>query len=129
MVPGRKLLEYKDLGIILSEARARSGFTQEEVLERIGLDKRKAGSSISHWESGKRRPSALILCHLARLYREPIDPLLTLAKYRLPGVSSLHWRHMKPLLRDIRKLLKRIDNLERQVGKISESIRNEQGGV
>lgn len=54
-------------------AREKSGLTQKEVAERIGVDQ----SAVSLWETGKTRPRATLLVQIAALYGTSVDDLLS----------------------------------------------------
>ena len=53
-------------------AREKSGLTQREVAEHMGVDQ----SAVSFWETGKTRPRAALLVKLAGLYCCTVDELL-----------------------------------------------------
>lgn len=53
-------------------AREKSGLTQREVAEKIGIDQ----SAVSLWETGKTAPRASILIKLSELYHCTVDDLL-----------------------------------------------------
>lgn len=53
-------------------AREKSGLTQREVAEQIGVDQ----SAVSFWETGKTLPRAALLVKLANLYHCTVDELL-----------------------------------------------------
>lgn len=53
-------------------AREKSGLTQREVAEHMGVDQ----SAVSFWETGKTRPRAALLIKLAGLYHCTVDELL-----------------------------------------------------
>lgn len=53
-------------------AREKSGLTQREVAEQIGVDQ----SAVSFWETGKTLPRAALLVKLANLYKCTVDDLL-----------------------------------------------------
>lgn len=46
------------------EARQRSGLSQEDAAEAVGID----ANSISRYERGERQPSLIIACRLCRVY-------------------------------------------------------------
>lgn len=52
-------------------AREKSGLTQKEVADKIGVDQ----SAVSLWETGKTAPRASMLVKLAELYHCSIDDL------------------------------------------------------
>lgn len=54
------------LGVLLKRQRERHGWTQQEVIERAGLD--RSSSYISSLETGKTSPSVEELDALARLF-------------------------------------------------------------
>lgn len=68
--------KHKEMGRRLRQARERVGLSQEEVAEKLGVDR----VTVTQWESGRRRPSHDHLIRLAELYRTTTDALL--------GVSS-----------------------------------------
>lgn len=53
-------------------ARERTGLTQKEVAERLGIDQ----SAVSLWENGKTSPRVSVLVKLAELYHCSLDDLL-----------------------------------------------------
>lgn len=57
----------------LTEARNRSGYTQDQVADALGVSR----VMLSYWESGKRRPNDLQLVALARLYGQTVADLLS----------------------------------------------------
>ena len=65
--------EYEALVERLREARAEAGLTQEAVAEVFG----RPQSFLSKIESGERRIDPVELCHLADLYKKPVDWFLT----------------------------------------------------
>lgn len=62
----------KQLGARLAEARRSAGLTQEQLAQRIGLDR----SAVSRVESGTRRIDAIELVALANVVSLPLDWLL-----------------------------------------------------
>ena len=54
-------------------ARERTGLTQKEVAERLGIDQ----SAVSLWENGKTSPRVSLLVKLPELYHCSLDDLLT----------------------------------------------------
>ena len=54
-------------------AREKTGLTQKEVAERLGIDQ----SSVSLWETGKTAPRVAVLVKLAELYHCSLDELLS----------------------------------------------------
>lgn len=56
-----------------SSARERTGLTQKEVAEKLGIDQ----SAVSLWETGKTSPRIAVLIKLAELYHCSLDELLT----------------------------------------------------
>lgn len=61
--------EYESLVERLREAREEAGLTQEEVAGVFG----RPQSFLSKIESGERRIDPVELCHLADLYKKPVD--------------------------------------------------------
>ena len=55
-----------------SSARERSGLTQKEVAEMMGVDQ----SAVSFWETGQTMPRAAMLVKLSGLYCCSVDELL-----------------------------------------------------
>lgn len=55
-----------------SSARERSGLTQKEVAEMMGVDQ----SAVSFWETGKTMPRAAMLVKLSGFYCCSVDELL-----------------------------------------------------
>lgn len=60
-----------NIAAALAAARVNAGFTQTEAARRLGVDQ----SAVSFWESGKKRPRAVMLVKLADLYCCTIDEL------------------------------------------------------
>ena len=69
--------EYDALVERLRKAREESGLTQEAVAEVFG----RPQSFLSKIESGERRIDPVELCHLADLYKKPVE-------WFLPGDCS-----------------------------------------
>ena len=59
------------LGEQLKELRARSGFSQEQVAERVGVSRQ----AVTKWETGRTIPTSENLAALAELYQVPLDEL------------------------------------------------------
>ena len=59
------------LGEQLKELRARSGFSQEQVAERVGVSRQ----AVTKWETGQTIPAAENLAALAELYQVSLDDL------------------------------------------------------
>lgn len=66
-------MDQKKIGGFLKEERKRSGLTQEQVAERLGISSR----TISRWETGAYMPDISLLVDIAEMYdvdvREIID--------------------------------------------------------
>lgn len=62
---------------ILAEMRRRSGLTQEEVAEKIGVSR----TAYTRYENGTRTPEAIPAVKLARLFKIPVEWLLCLDEY------------------------------------------------
>jgi len=62
----------RELAARIAEARERSGVSQLEVAERLGLPR----SAISKMENGEQRIESLALAAMARLYGVPVASLL-----------------------------------------------------
>ena len=60
------------LGNSLSQARKKSGFSQEVVAEKLGVSRQ----TISKWETGETLPDILQSKRLARLYHLSLDDLI-----------------------------------------------------
>ena len=61
-----------DFGVILKKLRTRSGMTQKELAEKIGVTK----SVISYYELRDRSPSPEVLIKLANIFHVSVDYLL-----------------------------------------------------
>lgn len=61
--------EYEAMVERLREAREEAGMTQEEVAEVF----HRPQSFVSKIEAGERRIDPIELCHLADLYRKPVE--------------------------------------------------------
>lgn len=61
-----------EIGRKLREARLKSGMTQEQVAERIGVSRQ----SISNWENEKNYPDIISVIELSDLYELSLDVLL-----------------------------------------------------
>ncbi|MDO5689302.1 MAG: helix-turn-helix transcriptional regulator [Tissierellia bacterium] len=61
-----------EIGRKLREARLKSGMTQEQVAERIGVSRQ----SISNWENEKNYPDIISIIELSDLYEMSLDVLL-----------------------------------------------------
>ncbi len=62
----------RELAARIADARERSGVSQVEVAERLGLPR----SAISKMENGEQRIESLVLAAMARLYGVPVASLL-----------------------------------------------------
>lgn len=66
-------MDQKKIGGFLKEERKRSGLTQEQVAEKLGISSR----TISRWETGAYMPDISLLVNIAEMYdldvREIID--------------------------------------------------------
>jgi transcriptional regulator with XRE-family HTH domain len=62
-----------ELGERLAHARARAGFSQDEVAVLLAVQR----PVVSYWESGERRPNARQLSQLASVYRVELADLVT----------------------------------------------------
>lgn len=56
----------------LKSLRQESGFTQQEVADKIGINR----GSYSNWENGKREPTLENVVKLAKLFKTTTDFLL-----------------------------------------------------
>ncbi|EHJ56994.1 hypothetical protein HMPREF9318_01811 [Streptococcus urinalis FB127-CNA-2] len=56
----------------LREERKKRGFTQQEVADKIGINR----GSYSNWENGKREPTLENVVKLAKLFKTTTDFLL-----------------------------------------------------
>ena len=61
-----------DFGVILKKLRTRSGMTQKELAEKIGVTK----SVISYYELRDRSPSPEVVIKLANIFHVSVDYLL-----------------------------------------------------
>ncbi|NPV81717.1 MAG: ImmA/IrrE family metallo-endopeptidase [Firmicutes bacterium] len=113
------MLTSKDLAARLKEARERTGLTQEEAAQFLGL----ARSAIALIETGKRKVSGLELARLAYLYgRSPSD--FFDSEFAADGVSVLlralpettDQEETKEAIRQGIALAREIDNLEHLLG-------------
>ena len=59
------------LGERLKELRQQTGFSQEQVAERVGVSRQ----AVTKWESGRTIPTSENLAALAELYQVPLDDL------------------------------------------------------
>lgn len=66
------MLGRKELAVRVAAARERSGVSQLEVAERLGLPR----SAVSKMESGEQRIESLVLAAMARLYGVSVASLL-----------------------------------------------------
>lgn len=64
------------LGEKLLQIRKGLGFSQNEILERLGFEERLFRSNISQYERGDREPPLLVLLSYARLAGITIDTLI-----------------------------------------------------
>lgn len=69
-----RMRSVRVLGLALKMAREMAGYTQEQVADRLGIDR----SNIAHWESEKRpdQPNAAHFKALVELYDVPRESLL-----------------------------------------------------
>ena len=65
-------INYYQLGLRVKGCRKKSGFSQEELADRVGA----ATSTIAHAESGTSKPSLPLLVKIARELGVSIDQLL-----------------------------------------------------
>jgi len=61
-----------EIGKKLKEARIRSGITQEDVAEQIGISRQ----TVSNWENEKSYPDVISVIRLSDLYAVSLDELL-----------------------------------------------------
>lgn len=66
------MVERRELAARVANARERSGVSQVEVAERLGLPR----SAISKMENGEQRIESLVLAAMARLYGASVSALL-----------------------------------------------------
>lgn len=74
-----------NFGILLKELRTNRKLTQQQLAERLGVEK----SIISYYENGDRYPSYDILIKIARTFRVTTDYLLGLEQCNVINVSDL----------------------------------------
>ncbi len=74
-----------DFGKILRDLREKSGMSQKQLAERIGVSK----ASVSQYELHERLPSADVLANAASLFRVSTDYLLGLDKINRADLSGL----------------------------------------
>ena len=61
-----------EIGKKLKDARMKSGFTQENVAEKINVSRQ----TISNWENGKNYPDVNSLVMLSQLFNTSLDILV-----------------------------------------------------
>ena len=71
----------EELAARVAAARERSGVSQLEVAERLGLSR----SAVSKMENGEQRIESLVLAAMARLYGVPVASLLADGDGAVPG--------------------------------------------
>ena len=74
-----------DFGKILRDLRERSGMSQKQLADRIGVSK----ASVSQYELHERLPSADVLANAASLFRVSTDYLLGLDKIKRADLTGL----------------------------------------
>ena len=92
-----------DFGQRLKELRIKSGLTQNQLADRIGVTK----SVVSYYELHERTPSPEVLVKLASIFHCSTDFLLGLEKQQTLDISGLD-------AEDIRLLQHTIDVLKRK---------------
>lgn len=65
-------MDQKKIGLFLKELRKESGFTQEQLSEKLGVTNR----SVSRWENGSNMPDFDMVIEMANLYGVTIEELL-----------------------------------------------------
>lgn len=65
-------MDQKKIGVFLKELRKESGFTQEQLSEKLGVSNR----SVSRWENGSNMPDFDMVIEMANLYDVTIEELL-----------------------------------------------------
>ena len=63
---------WMEIGKKLKEARIHSGFTQEQIAEKIMVSRQ----TVSNWENGKSFPDIISVMNLSDLYQISLDELL-----------------------------------------------------
>lgn len=77
----------KTFGEILKEKRTESGWTQQELADKIGVN----FSTISLWERGLRIPNIYLACDLADVFGCSVDELCgrqVVGKWEVFGLSN-----------------------------------------
>ena len=74
-----------DFGDRLKELRKKSGLTQAQLAERIGVTK----SVISFYEQRERSPSPSVLIKMAKVFRVSTDYLLGIERQQVIDISDL----------------------------------------
>ena len=72
----KRRLRVERLPEKLKQIRENLGFSQNEILKRLGFDERFDRSTISHYESGDREPPLPVLLSYARLAKVYVDFLI-----------------------------------------------------
>lgn len=105
----------------LSEARALSGYTQEQVAGALGVSR----AMVSYWEAGTRRPNDRQLVALARLYdvdvasllsEDPLEDSRGVAQMMFRGAEEHLPDEARRGLREFERFLDTYAGLARQVG-------------
>lgn len=95
-----------DFGQRLKELRIKSGLTQNQLADRIGVTK----SVVSYYELHERTPSPEVLVKLASIFHCSTDFLLGLEKQQTLDISGLDAEDIR-LLQHTIDVLKRKNNL------------------
>ena len=61
-----------DIGSVIKKYRKESGFTQEEMANRLGV----TTPAVNKWENGNSKPDIDLLAPIARLLHISVDTLL-----------------------------------------------------
>ncbi|SDL19208.1 helix-turn-helix domain-containing protein [Natronincola ferrireducens] len=109
---------------ILKELRAEKGLTQDELSNKLSINR----ATYAHYETGRRQPDAETLQLLADCFSVSVDYLLGRTDVKNPDKFKSNYQHSKEDLEKLNVLTSKDEKeIEKKISEIKESLTKQDG--